>query len=372
MQNQKIEYSFLRAPFEELNAKFRTNKRTLEKEVSFAASHLKTMNNHNSHLEPNQVKATIKGLSNRLKKLRQSLEETYQDEDDCLNIIETRANYLNETKDYPKSLAYRLITEHYARKNNLEIAQEIGDKTGCRDLVDLNLFRKSKEIIHYLENKDVALALEWCDIHKSKLKKLGSCLEFQLKLQKFLELVKKEDLTAAINYAKCQFYLFPEHQNLIRKAMMLLAVHKNPFSNYSELLSENRWSELISLFQSEMLKVYNLPTESPLSVFLRSGLTALKTPLCHRTDCLNDKCPTCQSKFQKLVEHIPYPHFTQGSLICRILRVVMDQNNPPMALPNGQVFSQQGIKKITKGGKVQCPVTGNKFSEKKVIKLYMV
>ena len=35
----------------------------------------------------------------------------------------------------------------------------------------------------------------------------------------------------------------------------------------------------------------------------------------------------------------------------------MDENNPPLMLPNGEVFASRSIMELTtKGGKVSCPI----------------
>lgn len=78
---QSTEYAFLRAPYEELSSQFRRNKRKLEKEVSFAASHLKTMYHSANNLHTEQARVVITGLLNRLRALREALERAYEEED---------------------------------------------------------------------------------------------------------------------------------------------------------------------------------------------------------------------------------------------------------------------------------------------------
>ncbi|KAF9597095.1 hypothetical protein IFM89_015759, partial [Coptis chinensis] len=56
------------------------------------------------------------------------------------------------------------------------------------DLVDIEVFHEAKKVIDALHNKDVAPALAWCADNKSRLKKSKSKLEFQLRLQEFVEL----------------------------------------------------------------------------------------------------------------------------------------------------------------------------------------
>lgn len=120
-----------------------------------------------------------------------------------------------------------------------------------------------------------------------------------------------------------------------------------------------------------MLRVYSFSNESPLSILLRAGFLALKNPVCE-TENKVDSCPLCRKDFQRLASSIPYACHSHTSIICRILHSVMDEYNPPVALPNGQTYSEEGIKKITFDSKIVCPVTKSVFNAKQVSKLYIV
>ena len=43
----------------------------------------------------------------------------------------------------------------------------------------------------------------------------------------------------------------------------------------------------------------------------------------------------------------------------------MNEDNPPVVLPNNQVFSHESIKKLAdrNNGIITCPVTGQKFTK---------
>jgi len=56
-----------------------------------------------------------------------------------------------------------------------------------------------------LSNQSCTEALAWCSENKSKLKKLESTLEFNLRLQEYIELIKQHRLHDAINYARKHF-----------------------------------------------------------------------------------------------------------------------------------------------------------------------
>ena len=49
-------------------------------------------------------------------------------------------------------------------------------------------------------------------------------------------------------------------------------------------------------------------------------------------------------------------------LTCRVTGKVMDADNPPMVLPNGQVFSRQACQEVLmEASMVVCPVSGDQF-----------
>lgn len=135
----------------------------------------------------------------------------------------------------------RLLVEHYARMGKSELAEQLARRSGVERLVDLNFFLLKYKVLEDLQGKDVSSALEWCDLHKSKLRKLKSPLEFQLKLQKFIELVKERDIVGSINFMRTHASI--EHQQEMQQAMTLLVVAHNieDFPQYAWMLEDSRW-----------------------------------------------------------------------------------------------------------------------------------
>ena len=48
----------------------------------------------------------------------------------------------------------------------------------------------------------------------------------------------------------------------------------------------------------------------------------------------------CTEPLGELSKPLPYSHCAQSHLICALSGKVMDDNNPPMALPNGYVYGE--------------------------------
>mmetsp|Transcript_37266 Transcript_37266/g.85980 ORF Transcript_37266/g.85980 Transcript_37266/m.85980 type:complete len:194 (-) Transcript_37266:103-684(-) len=140
-----------------------------------------------------------------------------------------------------------------------------------------------------------------------------------------------------------------------------------PLAEYAALFAPSAWDALADLFEIENRKVYCIPEPSTLEVGLQAGLTALKTPLCSGIDkgqCSVD-CPVCCDAGRALAAGLPYSHQAHSKLICRISGERMDENNRPMALPNGSVYSSNALKAMAAasepGGVVTCMRTGESF-----------
>lgn len=52
----------------------------------------------------------------------------------------------------------------------------------------------------------------------------------------------------------------------------------------------------------------------------------------------------------------------QTHLVCRISGSLMDEYNPPIVLPNGQVYSQLALLGFIDGDRLRCPITEEEFS----------
>ena len=70
----------------------------------------------------------------------------------------------------------------------------------------------------------------------------------------------------------------------------------------------------------------------------------LKTVCCTKKDLLNPKiCPICEKKINDISQNLPMITKHESSIICRINGSLMSESNPPIALPNGQVYSLSGL-----------------------------
>jgi hypothetical protein len=71
---------------------------------------------------------------------------------------------------------------------------------------------------------------------------------------------------------------------------------------------------------------------------VQAGLSALKTPLGVQDNC-NVEDPLHLESFRSLAAPLPFAKHLQSKLVCHLTRELMNENNPPMVLPNGYVYS---------------------------------
>lgn len=211
-----------------------------------------------------------------------------------------------------------------------------------KDMVDIQLFAQSEKIEQALRNHSCKECLSWCSENKSSLRKMKSTLEFNLRLQEHIELARSSRGLDAIAYANK--YLTPwktTEEKRIGQAMGLLAYKSDTQCQpYKDMYDPSRWQELIDQFRADFYALCSLTSHPLLSITLQAGLSALKTPQCYEHENQNVNCPICDNQtLGSLAEKLPLSHHVNSTIVCRISGKIMNEDNPPMLLPNGTVYS---------------------------------
>lgn len=70
--------------------------------------------------------------------------------------------------------------------------------------------------------------------------------------------------------------------------------------------------------------------------------------------------PLSHEEVQALVQGLPHSKHIHSQWVCPITKALMDENNPPMVLPNGYVYSRQAMEEQAREseGMVMCIRTG--------------
>uniref|UniRef100_A0A1I8FN65 E3 ubiquitin-protein transferase MAEA n=1 Tax=Macrostomum lignano TaxID=282301 RepID=A0A1I8FN65_9PLAT len=118
--------------------------------------------------------------------------------------------------------------------------------------------------------------------------------------------------------------------------------------------------------------VFSIASGSIFCANLQTGLSALKTNQCGGQALSG--VSVCQPHFGQLAQSLPKAQYTQSKLICPISRLPMDHDNPPMALPNGNIYSQKSLLEMAQrnGGYIICPRTQNRFELNEAKRVYIM
>eukprot|EP00762_Andalucia_godoyi_P001894 ANDGO_06104.mRNA.1 Protein fyv10 len=251
----------------------------------------------------------------------------------------------------------RLLSDHLLRQGYYETARQLAQDAAITQLVDLDVFASLKHVLEDLRAGDCASALEWCAENRVRLRSIHSRLELELRMQQFIELVRKAQVSAAVAHAKEYFPQFVDVDlHLIQSAMGLLVFAKlmrnAAFSDatafvgeYQALLSADRWDTLVKLFEEDHCSLLSLSPSSAFNMVLASGICGLKTPKCGDASCDSSRCPICSASFKSVSAQFPCPRFDHSILICRENQSVMDEDNLPIAvMPGGSVYSASAIR----------------------------
>lgn len=388
-----LEHPTLKVPYEILNKKFRAAQKTIDREVSYVqsvANELEKTIAAPSTPPIGEVTRLLGGMFERLQALKRKAGESIGEELQVGHVCKRRIEHLKEhsgsvlnqseatVNQWKKTRLDRMVIEYFLRKGYYSTAQKLAQASGITDLTNIDVFLVSRQVAESLQQRDTSKCLTWCHDNKSKLRKLRSGLEFNVRIQEFIELVRGDKRLDAVMHAR-KYFSAPEDDQLedIRKCMVLLAFPTNTeVSPYKELFEYSRWDRLIEQFRMENYRLFQLAPQCVFTVSLQAGLSALKTPQCYSEvlETRNKSCPVCTEPFNSLARCLPYAHCTQSRLVCSISGLQLNEYNQPIVLPNGYVYGEQALTKMAaeNNGQVMCPKTKEIFQYKKAEKVYVM
>lgn len=429
-----LESPFIRVPFDELRLQQKTQQRLIERELLFAST---TFSDPKSSSSTSELEKNLDAVLGRLKGLKRKLAPLSDQAKSSLRMAQSRTDHLQslhkvkdldsaEFAEWSKTRLDRMIVDYMLRRGYRGAARELVAGRGTEDLVDLGLFEDVARIEDSLCQPEweramkagaemvgegegmggkpsCTLALAWCSENKASLRKIRTPLEFNLRLQEFVELTRNrngESLREAIGYARR--HLLPlvtapstkasgggdekeaEYERQaseairreVSRAMGLLACGPTSWP-YADLYSLNRWSMLRDSFRAAALQIHSLPPQPLLHIALSAGLSSLKLPQCYHDSAEgNVDCPICDKDgLGRLAKEVPWSHHQNSTLVCSKSGRIMDENDPPLALSNGRVYAQSTVIELLESGglegEVQCPRTGEKCRSGELRKVFI-
>nr|CAD7195077.1 unnamed protein product [Timema douglasi]CAD7411704.1 unnamed protein product [Timema poppensis] len=406
-------------PYELLNKKFRAAQKQLDREVSHVQAAALELERglHGESVKAGDISRLLGGMVERLQVLKRKAEESISEELEAAYVCKRRLEHLKEhagtgTSESSASAVNlwrrrrldRMLVEYFLRRGYYGAATRLAHRSDLRDLTNIDVFLVSREVERSLARRETAKCLAWCHDNRSKLRKLKSTMEFNLRIQEFVELVRADRRMEAVRHARKYFSSFEDDQlQDVQHCMALLAFPTSTeLSPYKELLDENRWEKLVEQFRQENYRLFQLASQSVFTVALQAGLSALKTPypLCSATitvfkinlswdlilslytcscysnnrESRNASCPVCQESLNQLASSLPFAHCSQSRLVCTISGLPLNEHNQPMMLPNGYVYGEQSLEQMAldNNSQIICPKTKEVFPHQKIEKVFVM
>ncbi|KAJ5728015.1 hypothetical protein N7493_004345 [Penicillium malachiteum] len=384
-----LEQPLLRLPQELARRNFKTVQRVVEREKEYVIPALLDAANGSitRTQTPDQTLAALDAMIARMQGLKRKMEGLQEEERRIQDQSRKRIQHLQALDQIPSlaDVKYdqwsrvrldRLLVDHMLRSGHAESAKQLATEREIEDLVDIGVFTQCQRIVKSLRQGDTKDALQWCGENKAALKKSQHNLEFELRLQQYIEMVRSPDqskkLEAILHARK---YLIPyrdaQGREVMKAAGLLVYTQRTRTSFPPE-----RWTYLSSLFVKTHHELLSLPSQPLLHIALSGGLSALKTPLCHsaysspssNSQSTNTSvCPICSTELNELARKMPYAHHSKSYV-----------EPDAIVLPNGRVYGKARLLEISKNlgavdeGKVKDPTTGQVYDESEMKKVYIM
>ncbi|KAF9874040.1 negative regulation of gluconeogenesis [Colletotrichum karsti] len=368
-----LDQPLLRLPYELLRKNFRQAHFTVEKESTAIKSLLKetATNSVNGRATPDDVLKNLDTMIARMRGVKRKLAASADEEARLTRQTAARISHLGDLygmhsvedvkyEAWSRARLDRLLVDYLLRHGYNESAKALTAERGLEDLVDVETFVQMSRIQEALRNGSVVEALAWCQENKKELRKMDSNLEFMLRFQQYIELVRTQSqpkLLEAIAHAKRYLLsyksVYPED---LSRAFGLLAYSPNAATDvYADLYSDDRWHTLADLFTTTHNSLLMLPSFPLLHIALSSGLSALKTPACHsansshvapsETTATNaaatagtqSVCPICSTELNDLARNVPYAHHTKSYV-----------EHDLLLLPNSRAYGKERLEDYAK------------------------
>lgn len=206
---------------------------------------------------------------------------------------------------------------------------------------------------------------------------------------------------------------------------------------YAKLYDPSRWSDLHASFRATLFAVHSIPDQPFLHLSLSVGLAALKLPACYsvsqtpelirndesslkpsNTEDIemrssssltinrhhhasstsqnydpsllsslnspktpqslgspqNPDCPVCDTNgLGVLAKECPWSHHLNSIIVCGLTGRVVDDGDRLAVLPNGRVYSRDGLEKLAERdeGRIKCPKTGQVFGMDEIRRVFI-
>ena len=200
-------------PYELSRRNFKTAQRYLERETTTLLSSLTTTSKAASKSSTTAA-TTLESLDSMISKmngLKRKLEGLHEEELKIHRHSKARLAHLQDLfevqsladvkyDEWSRIRLNRLLVDYLLREGYNDAAAHLAQEKNIEELVDVDAFVACHKIERSLrEGKRTTEALNWCKENGQGLKKGGSNLEFELRLQQYIEMVRQGHEAGAEN-----------------------------------------------------------------------------------------------------------------------------------------------------------------------------
>ncbi|GAA98638.1 uncharacterized protein L969DRAFT_95136 [Mixia osmundae IAM 14324] len=388
-----LEQPFLKIPFEQMRKTSKANQRAIDRELSNMSDIIAKRMSSDTPTDQQEALKTVESMLTKMLALKRKVDDSTKTYKTAQHAMRERIAHLDQLyqiasgsspdseaayADWRAIRLARQLTEYFHRQSYEITASMYAEEESIEPLVDAALYDEMRRIDAALAERKVTEALSWCKENATGLKRIKSSLEFELRLQEFVELCRLRQLGQAIQYARKQLAPWQgTYPDEIKQAMALLAFAPDTKClPYKDLYDLAWWTRIQASFRLAIYTLYGLPPMPTLFLPLHAGMAALKTPACTHsaTELRNINCPLCDDEALgglAKAGKVPFSHHVNSTIVCFISGKVMQDDNVPLCMPNGMIYSSEAMHRMAaeSGGTVRCPRTGKEYALHELKKL---
>ncbi|KFY30462.1 hypothetical protein V493_01887 [Pseudogymnoascus sp. VKM F-4281 (FW-2241)] len=372
-----LDQQLLRLPYELLRKNFKVAQLSVERDSTAVKQSLKDTANAclSNSSTPDEVLKNLDSMIARMRGLKRKLAACADEEKRLQRHSQARIKHLGalysmqslddvKYEVWSRTRLDRLLVDYMLRNGYVKSATALAREKQIEELVDTTTFMQMGKIRDSLRNGRVNEVLAWCTENKKELRRMGSKLEFMVRFQQYIELVRTRDqgrLQDAIAHARKYLIpskdLYPSEVNLI--GGLLAFSPEARLATYSNLYAAHRWEDLAKLFMETHNSLLSIPAVPLLHIALSAAAPSSSSSI------TSSVCPICSTELNALARNVPYANHTSS-------RVDPDA----VLLPNSRVYGRAKLEDYSRKaglekGFVKDLTTGMVFEIANAKKVYI-
>ncbi|VDN10822.1 unnamed protein product [Dibothriocephalus latus] len=335
------EFVGIRAGYELLNRKYRKNHKELEKANARFTRSLEKLDALDGF---GKATTFIDNVLNEVCGFKRKADEYFSEEMELVAACKRRIEHLKEQRVFIARF-HRLLADHLFCLGHYRSALSLAKSSsaGCLCLTDI--YEEAIVISEALLRGDTGPAHQWIQEANYKLKKSECFFEFDIRVFELYLLVKAGKRLEAIQHARKYLAggLKPDDYQATKlgQAMLLLAMRTPEEVELKAAQNELNEQWICKRFHAAFTNFYSFSSLTPFSLAVKAGITAIKTHFCYSAKARHPDCVVCHPLINRLAFDLPFGNYDHSVLTCYQTGLLMNEENPPMALPNGYVYSEK-------------------------------